>query len=161
MNSAAFDEACLFISTDIERELALARLNSNNELDIGLSPGGGNLLAALGLLCYTEFGGKLRFGHTKADGSDASRKNFDSFFTLLGPAYSNFAKTCNVYNIFRCGLAHEYYAKKACTVYMTGSAGTDGIGVDGSGRYFIVVEHYFSALMLQLQALRSHLFPSP
>ena len=159
MNAADFDQACHFISADIERELGLARLNGKGELGIPIPAGGGNLLAALGLLCYTEFAGKLRFGHKNRDGSDASRKNFDSFFRLLGPGYASFANAHKVYDIFRCGLAHEYYVKKTCTVNILANGVTDGIGVDSGGNYFIVVETYFGALKRQLLLLRDHLFP--
>lgn len=55
-----------------------------------MTPGGGNLLAALGLLCYTEFAGKLRFGVKRADGSDVASANFNQFFDLLGPEYQAF-----------------------------------------------------------------------
>jgi len=87
-DSGRYDQACQFISTDIGRELDLARLNARGELGIPIAPGGGNLLAALGLLCYTEFAGKLRFGYKKANGADASKRNFLGLFDLLGPTYA-------------------------------------------------------------------------
>jgi hypothetical protein len=85
---------------------------------LGLTSGGGNFLAALGLLCYTEFGGKLRFGGKRADGRDVASANFNQFFDCLGPAYQTFRAQHNVYDLFRCGLAHEYYVKKNCTIAM-------------------------------------------
>src|SRR5437899_1268126 len=101
MEKSQFLEAKGFMFSDIEREIQLARADKQTLGSLGVNPGGGNFLAALGLLCYTEFGGKLQFGHKSAS------KNFNDFFDLLGTAYNTFRKEHNVYDIFRCGLAHE------------------------------------------------------
>jgi hypothetical protein len=77
--------------SDIEREIQLARAHRQKLQNLGVIAGGGNFLAALGLLCYTEFGGKLRFAHKRPDGSDLASKNFNDFFDLLGPHTSWFA----------------------------------------------------------------------
>jgi hypothetical protein len=151
MDDAEFLKAVAFIQTDVERELQLARLNEHGQLGAALNTGGGNLLAALGLLSYTEFGGKVLFNHKKRNGDDHSRRNFDDFFRLLGPDYEAFLAGRNVYNIFRCGLVHEYSVKRPCGIYMFGNQ-SHGIGIDSSGVYFIVIENYLRAL---LKALRS------
>lgn len=152
ISQADFEQAVLFMFSDIERELKFARLKPENITSLGINPGGGNLLAALGLLCYTEFGGKFQFGHSKAS------QNFNAFFDTLGPPYVNFHASHNVYDIFRCGLAHEYYVKKNCTIYMFGSTEQPGIGVDSTGRYWFVVENYAQDLKVAFKALGKQLF---
>jgi hypothetical protein len=164
-NKADFQAAVTFIRTDIERELQLARLNGDGQLTSVISPGGGNLLAALGLLCYTEFGGKLRFNYKKATNPtwDDSGRNFGDFFELLGPDYvafrASFPSPQDVYRIFRCGLAHEYYVKRSCTVFMLDGGHPCGIGRDSSGRFFLVVETYLAHLLAAFAQLEHHLFP--
>jgi hypothetical protein len=101
VDAIAFDQAALFMFSDIEREIQLAKADAQSLRALGVTPGGGNLLAALGLLCYTEFGGKLKFNRPKASA------NFNEFFDCLGPAYLSFRKSHNVYDVFRCGLTHE------------------------------------------------------
>ena len=59
MTRDEFVQAKAFIFSDVERELQLAKADSAGLQALGVTPGGGNFLAALGLLCYTEFGGKL------------------------------------------------------------------------------------------------------
>ncbi len=152
ISQADFEQAVLFIFSDIERELQLAKAKAEDLAHLGINPGGGNLLAALGLLCYTEFGGKLQFGYSKAS------QNFNAFFDTLGPAYATFRVSHNVYDIFRCGLAHEYYVKKNCTINMFGTVGQPGIGVDSAGRYWFVVDIYAQDLKRAFQALGKKLF---
>jgi hypothetical protein len=78
MTRDEFVQAKLFIFSDVEREIQLAKAQKNSLQALGINPGGRNFLAALGLLCYTEFGGKLRFG------TDIASANFNQFFDLLG-----------------------------------------------------------------------------
>ena len=127
MTKDEFVQAKLFIFSDLEREIRLAKADKNALHALGIHPGGGNVLASLGLLCYTEFGGKLRFGVKRADGTDVASANFNQFFDLLGPAYQAFRAQHNVYDLFRCGLAHEYYVKKRCIIAML--AGGPGPGL--------------------------------
>lgn len=94
-----------YMCADIEREIAIAR---SGKL-------AGNFLCALGLLSYTEFMGGLLL---KELGSRASGKLFNEFFDYMGPGYRSFRHRCNVYHIFRCGLAHEYFVKHKCTIIM-------------------------------------------
>jgi hypothetical protein len=142
MTRDEFIQTKIFMFSDVEREVQLARADETALQAIGVNPGGGNFLAALGLLCYTEFGGKLRFGVKRSDGTDVASANFNQFFDLLGLSYKSFRSQHNVYDIFRCGLAHEYYVKKSCTIAMLASVPGPGIGADPSGRYFFVVENY-------------------
>ena len=66
MNLADFKQARNFMFTDIRREIAIANASKSatgrTVLDrLGIPQGGGNFMAALALLCYTEFGGKLKY----------------------------------------------------------------------------------------------------
>jgi len=72
-------EIKLFIYSDIEREIQLARATEDpikkEEIEkLQINTGGGNFLAALGLLCYTEFIGKLIFQR------NCPSANFNMFF---------------------------------------------------------------------------------
>jgi hypothetical protein len=145
-----------FMCADIESELELARSNQP----------AGNFLCALGLLCYTEFmGGLLLRDVTQRNSS----RRFNKFFSYMGKEYKAFDKEHNVYDIFRCGLAHEYFVKRECTIIMLNSTGpilvsgtgsrvglslhipdsliTEplkvGVGQAPNGRYFFIVEQYY------------------
>lgn len=88
-----------FIFSDIQREINLARSGED----------AGNFLASLGLLCYTEFLGGIAIRSFRRR---SSKKRFDIFFNSMGKNYEDFNKKVNVYDIFRCGMAHEYFIKK-------------------------------------------------
>ena len=165
MNRAEFEQARNFMFTDIRREVALAIASKSVEgqeaLDhLGISPGGGNFMAALALLSYTEFGGKLKFACKKKNGSDHASENFNRFFDEIGPEYRAFrAAGHNVYDIFRCGLAHEYYVKKSCTISMCVEPVTaPGIGLQSDGRYYFAVEPYCRDLERAFFDLERHLY---
>ncbi len=158
MTRDEFLQAKGFIFLDVEREIQLAKADQDALRALGVPSGGGNFLAALGLLCYTEFGGKLRFGVKRADGHDVASENFNQFFDLMGPAYQAFRAHHNVYDTFRCGLAHEYYVKKSCTIAMLAGTAGAGLRVDASGRYHFVVESYCRDLKKAFDSLQVHLF---
>lgn len=158
MTRDEFLQAKAFIFSDVEREIQLARADGAALRALGATPGGGNFLAALGLLCYTEFGGKLRFDVKRADGSDVASANFNQFFDLLGPDYRAFRAQHDVYNIFRCGLAHEYYVKKSCTIAMLAGGPGPGLRTDTGGRYLFVVESYCRDLKMTFDSLQIHLY---
>lgn len=153
-----FAQAKEFIFSDIEREMQIARTDPDQLQRVGIAPGGGNFLAALGLLCYTEFGGKLRFSRKGPDGRDVASENFNLFFDDLGPPYKSFRQQHNVYDIFRCSLAHEYYVKKSCTIYMFGNQDLPGIGIDHSGKYWFAVQNYYRDLKQAFDRLEGCLF---
>jgi len=157
-------QAIKFAMTDVRREIALS--NASHEpggakalLKLGIEPGGGNFIAALGLLCYTEFGGLLKFNHRDARGRSIASKNFNGFFDELGPDYKAFRSKHNVYDVFRCGLAHEYYVKRTCSIAIRVVNSTTGIGIDLKGNYYFAVEQYCNDLEKALLALDRHLFP--
>lgn len=149
MDHSKFKQAKNFIFTDIHREIRLAYASSskadNTLLErMGIPTGGRNFLAALALLSYTEFGGKLKCQRKKEKGCDHASKNFNQFFDDLGTEYKNFrAAGNNVYDIFRCGLVHEYYAKNNCTIFMLSNENSVGIGKNPGGEYWFVIEHIF------------------
>jgi len=149
-----------FIYVDIQREINLAYASESKYKKplikhlIGHT-GGGNFLAALGLLAYTEFAGKLKYNCKKENGESWASENFNRFFDELGIEYNNFRNTHDVYNIFRCGLAHEYYVKKSCTIFMIKGEEKCGIGrLDG--RYYFVVERYFEDFKCAFDRLLDH-----
>ena len=153
-----FAEAKLFIYTDIEREIRLAYASERNDFKAAIKPfkvppGGANFLAAMGLLNYTEFAGKLKYNKNCTD-------NFNHFFDELGPEYKQFRVSCpKVYDTFRCGLVHEYYTKDGCDIYMVKNPDKPfGIGEDPSGRYYIVVETYFEDFRRAFDWLEKELY---
>ncbi|MGC4089442.1 MAG: hypothetical protein QM756_16445 [Polyangiaceae bacterium] len=141
-----FEQAGRLLFVDIERELQLARVPEEQHAALralGVEHvGGGNLLAALGLLCYTEFAGKLMFGHVRKDGRDKASANFNSFFDELGAEYAALRAKHDIYDLFRCGLAHEYYIKETCTVFMFAKEQGIGIRERPDGTFAFVVEDY-------------------
>jgi len=150
-----------FILTDIEREIAFAKSEIHG--DTRSYSGGGNYLCALGLLCYTEFMGGIVTGSF----SKGSCKNrFDAFFNKMGTLYKSFNRRVNVYKVFRCGMAHEYFIKKSGGISMLKEEGVKlgvdgkptlhspgvslyrgafpcGIGILDDGQYFFGVEQYY------------------
>ena len=156
MDLATFSWSKQCMRADIEREIALARAKPELLQAAGVQSGGGNFLAALGLLCYTEFAGRVRYG------LGTSTENFNRLFDDLGPAYQAFRQSCpNVYDIFRCGMAHEYVIKGQGAVAMRAPKAPLGIGkLPDGGPYYFVVEHYWQALWQQLDAIERELSAS-
>jgi hypothetical protein len=160
-----FGLARQFIVGDIRREIELAKARHDTthperkehlEAARVQPSGGGNLLAALGLLCYTEFCGWLKFNRSTASG------NFNDFFDTLGDGknYTAFRAKHKVYDIFRCGMVHEYFVKRDFTVDMLDGGGSDiGIAEEG-GHYKFNVERYHRDLAAALSKLEAELtFP--
>jgi hypothetical protein len=142
-----------FIFNDIERELELARASETALRAAGVRPGGGNFLAALGLLCYTEFGGRLKYNRPTAS------ENFNRFFDDLGPEYRAFRQAGhNVYDIFRCGMAHEYMIKRPGAIAMLGAAVPSGVRQLPDGRFEFIVERYYLDLKRAYEELDKQLY---
>jgi len=135
-----------FIFTDIKREIALA----------STPRGGGNLLAALGLLCYTAVLGGVDRG-TWDQGQGAA--NFNAFLDRMGLAYQAFRQKVNVYKVFRCGMAHEYGTKQPCAVEMTRGGATCGLYEAGGRQHFN--EAYFTDFAAAAQALHQEMQRRP
>jgi hypothetical protein len=100
-----------FMFGDLRREIALARSGR----------GGGNFLAALGLLCYTEALGRMQ-NHLNGRSIEGSAENFEVFFDRLGAVnghapYRSWRlewesrRQARAYDVLRCGMAHEYLPK--------------------------------------------------
>ena len=153
MEAAEFRLAKQFIFNDIEREIELARASETALRAAGVRPGGGNFLATLGLLCYTEFGGRLKYNRPTAT------ENFNLFFDDLGPEYKAFRQAGHkVYDIFRCGMAHEYMIKKPSGISMLGVGAPAGIRQLPDGRFEFIVERYYMDLKRAFECLDKQLF---
>lgn len=110
-----FDEYVVgWMFSDIPREIDLARSDKD----------AGNILCALGLLCYTEFMGGTVLGNLTVR---PIKRRFDAFFNSMGVDHEIFNQTVNVYDVFRCGLAHEYFVKHNCEIAMLKNDETLGI----------------------------------
>lgn len=133
-----------FIYPDIQREIELARSSTP----------GGNLLAALGLLCYTEFMGGISRGSFTAG---SPRKRFNKFFREMGQPYADALGRIDVYEIFRCGLVHEYLVKGRCQIAMLKGLEPCGLGKLPNGQYYFVVETYFEDFKTACQAVYNRL----
>jgi hypothetical protein len=150
-----------FIKGDIEREIWLARKFEHDEGHgsyPGPHPGGGNVLAALGLVCYTEFLASFEPG-TYSTNTD----RFSAFLGRMGDCYQMFDEKLrgdtyqkSVYNVFRNGLAHEYFVKRNCTISMIKGSETCGIG-ERNGRYFFAVERYLEDFLEAARRLEGEL----
>lgn len=126
-----------FMFNDIDKTLKLA---DNKQI------GAPNFLLALGLVCYTEYWGKLLEGIKKSDQS-SSAKAFNAFLKRLDRKYYGSLLTCNVnlYGEVRCGLAHAYLVEgKGDSVINTGYSGLHGIDYDQTSmKYTFWVRTYF------------------
>lgn len=155
MDKTVIAQAKQFIFADVEREIALADASQRWIKRFflhaaGVPPGGGNFMLALALFSYTEYGGRLKNNDFSVG---TSQKNFDDFFSDLGPAYKQFLQHNNAYKIFRCGLAHEYYVKKDCVIAVRSRTQLSaGIGHDGT-QYFFIVQKYFEDFRTAFGAL--------
>jgi hypothetical protein len=130
-----------YIYGEIKTEIDLARSGKS----------GGELLAALGLLNYTEFMGKLLL---KNDGSYT--KQFRSFFRLMGEKYEQLidSREIDVYQVFRSGLVQSYFVKN-CNIKMIDDNYPCGIIIQPDGKYNFIVEKYFTDFMNACQTLYS------
>jgi hypothetical protein len=127
MHYSDFIEAKRFICADIEREIRLAYASQRDDFKVAVQPfaiplGGANFLAAMGLLSYTEFAGKLKYNEKKKNGKDCAKQNFNRFFDDLGLGYKQFRASCpDVYDIFRCGLVMSTTRRIAATYICRGN----------------------------------------
>jgi hypothetical protein len=151
-----------FMENDIRRELwhferteaAVAKGE-----DPGPYSGAGNLLAALGLLCYTEVLGSFISGRK---GNGWSKANFLWGYRKLGPEYRALMDTgekLDVYAVYRCGLAHEYLAKEPAIYAMQLKPGAPlrcAIGRQSQGVLYFAVRQYLDDLMAVAQRIYDH-----
>lgn len=132
-----------FIYCDIKREIDLARAGES----------GGNFLAALGLLCYTEFMGKILLKN-----KESYTKQFKAFLRLMGEDYKQLVDTkeIDVYKIFRSGMVHSYFLND-CDIKMLNDNFPSGIIIKPDGKYLFIVEKYFEDFMKACQTLLHNL----
>jgi hypothetical protein len=132
-----------FIKSDIKEGIQLAKAKNGIR----------GFIYALALLCYTEYAGKIK--NEISNVKDGCEKNFNTFFELLGPDYKKFLReNPKTYDIFRCGLAHEYYTKKFCRIEIRKDKSRIGIRKDSDGIYCFNVEKYFEDFIRALKILR-------
>lgn len=154
-----------FMRSDIQRELDLAASDH----------GGGNVLAALGLVVYTEALGRIRKRNRRRalyPGRTVYEQQFNVAFDIMGPRYRSWRKAferregMTVYKAFRHGFAHEYAPKVATKVVMFGAP---RVAIVKRGRlYVLVVEAYLRDFMvaakrieLELLKLKKPTIPPP
>jgi len=133
-----------FMTTDIRREIQLAHRTVAGAIEPDLVPGGGNVLAAIGLLTFTEFLGWV-MKRTRAENQHwDDEQTFNEGFRLLGPQYEAILdqKLVKPYHEFRSSLVHSYAVEKTFCVDMPGDAPC-GIVKESDGWHF-VVERYFA-----------------
>ena len=128
-----------FIYRDIKREIDLARAGK---------PGGG-LLAAIGLLSYTEFMGKIALKN-----KESYTRQFKTFLGLMGENYKRLVndKEMDVYKIFRSGMVQSYFTND-CGIKMLSDNAASGIIIQPDGKYLFIVEKYFEDFMSACQRL--------
>jgi hypothetical protein len=161
-----YDDALRYIAADANREVELAKATADptraaHLTSAGVPLGAGNLLTALGLLCYTEFCGWLEHDRRHQNGQVNCAANFHDFFVSLGRSYAALRPAHNIYNVFRCGMAHNYFAKQDFEVDMIeGGAGAGVILVGATNKFHLVVETYARDLLREMNLLRGRLaFP--
>lgn len=155
-----------FMENDIQRELMFARTPH----------GGGNVLAALGLVVYTEVLGRIR---TRNDPSTPNLKyaaNFNACFDLMGAGYASWRARFErrerrpLYSALRNGLTHEYAPKVPFKVVIfCGPRGEPRVAIARrSRRYIFVVEAYLRdfrtaarRIYVELMARPSPFIPPP
>lgn len=123
------------MENDIQRELMFA----------ATPLGAGNVLAALGLVAYTEAIGRV-WNRNVSAAKTKNGANFNACFDAMGVGYpgwrARFEKRerATLYNALRNGLAHEYAPKVPFKVVMTGKPRV--AIVRRGGGYVFVVEAY-------------------
>lgn len=101
--------------------------------------GKANYLAALGLLAYTEFLGKLVKG-----GGEGSEQFYEFLHNDMGTEYQKLKRQVDVYVVFRHGLAHQYFIKKRPSVVVMFNRPPQPCGiVKIKGQWVFIVEKYY------------------
>jgi hypothetical protein len=149
-----FAEIGEWMQTDIKREIELARVSSSPIgraalAELGIPGGGGNLLAALGLVAYTEVLGRVRLWNApNRVGYPDEAQSFAAFFdAMAGGKYRDWwaswkpSRGKSAYHVLRSGLVHEYQPKVDAEIHI----GTRvGLGLaDEQGILIVRVDAYF------------------
>ncbi len=140
-----------FMKNDIEKAIA----------------GGANILAALGLVVYSEVLGALRTGTITNEGHN--QRKFEAFLPLLGPLYESVDQELKkdprspkgLYQVVRCGLAHEYFVKEPADFYRHGSVAAGIFREPGNARLTLVAKKFLDDFVAAAQAVENELAASP
>lgn len=168
---AYFMEIPAWMQMDIAREIRLAVLSGDPSTvtrlaALGLS-GGGNLLAALGLVSYTEALGLLRLWNRRKGFYPKTEDCFLAFFDAMhGGLYMSWRLTwegrhpeTTLYETLRCGLVHEYAPKVDSAFWI---APGDPLGLDeDKGTLIFKVEPYFRHFGKEIEQLYTELHSLP
>lgn len=161
-----------WMKSDIRREIRLAHLTRDEatrpvlaELDL---LGGGNLLAALGLVSYTEALGLVRlWNQTDPHRYGTTEECFLAFFDEMhAGAYKEWRLTwedahpsVSLYSALRCGLVHEYRPKVNAAFHIEEGA---PLGLaDERGELVFKVEPYFRHFCAEADRLYEELTVHP
>jgi len=143
-----------FMENDIQRELTFATTPL----------GAGNVLAALGLVVYTEVLGRI-WTRNISRRRTQNRPNFDACFDAMGVGYPAWRaqfetrEKMTLYKALRNGLAHEYAPKVPFTVAMFGKP---RVAIIRHGRgYAFVVEAYLRDFRSANRRIYSELMALP
>jgi len=163
-----FDEIGDWMKNDIRREIELARVSQSPAgvralTDLGIPAGGGNLLAALGLVAYTEALGLLRiWNRTTPHSCGTPSECFLAFFEkMAGGEYTIWWDKWpgtggkRIYDVLRNGLVHEY-RPKVDSEFHIGAAEDLGLG-EKDGVLIFRVAPYYRHFCAELDALRAEL----
>ena len=157
--AATFNAMASFLDGDMRREIWIAEEERRTHQKVTPFGGAGNLLLALGLLCYTEAFGAYVSGFR---GRGWSAVNFHWGFRKLSADYRALMDTgeqLDVYDRYRCGFVHEVVASGTLTAMTFDSTAARlcavGRDLDTKQLYF-VVDKYFADLQRFVQRLADH-----
>jgi hypothetical protein len=164
-----FAQVPVWMKKDIGREINLARATEGPHrqllIDLGIA-GGGNLLAALGLVSYTEALGRIRLWN-RGQRSPTTEDCFVAFFDDMdGGTYKVWRLAwqaahpeTTIYETLRGGLVHEYQPKVNSAFYINDGA---PLGLsEQDGELIFNVEPYFRHFSDEVDRLHSELRLNP
>lgn len=114
-----------------KEDLRFIRDRMDNDIKVAMK-GKAIFLSILGLSAYTEIlGGLIR----NKFGNGESGKNYKAGLRKMGAKYEELLDNgCNLYDIIRCGLVHEFFVKKTVLINPRIDPPTDpGLRLDPKG----------------------------
>jgi hypothetical protein len=147
-----------FIQADLTREIWMATTAEEDRAAGRKHFGAGNVLCALGLVCYTEFLGSFVTGR-----ANEPMKNFEAFLDRMGDCYKKAMAEDGhrLWEFFRNGMVHEYAVKRDCKVVMLRNGDSCGLGKADDGTYYFVAQRYFDDFMAAAKGLHQDLLKTP
>lgn len=164
-----FAQVPVWMKTDIQREVNLARASEGPHkqllIELGIA-GGGNLLAALGLVSYTEALGRIRLWN-RGEPSPTTESCFLAFFDeMSGGQYRAWRidweaahPETTIYETLRCGLVHEYQPK-VNSAFFIGEGAALGLAED-TGELIFNIEPYQRHFSAEVDRLHAELRLNP